>query len=379
MFKSLNTFACEGVRANLFVQDRVMTSAQKIFAACILSLSLVLIGPVSAEEADEIVEDVLEDGVYIAKDREQIQQLDLIVEEVERIKSEDELNIVVAYPIDPEPDLTDFTENLQTESQAQVSLVIPKDGNPVAYIQPELAEADDEDSIIDNLECSLESIEELSDEVERLKTFSEQLRNGCPEEIEEAQEVQEFEGESISFVADEVGDDGVYIGKTSELDEEAIIEAVREVRTNSELRLIVVAPDNPQPTAAAFARRLHDKTLASVLLLREDGRAVSYVPEDKTLPRDSEVNAIARNQACATSAAWEQKDEVRAVKVFADRLSNGCPFEPPTFLLAVVGSLLFLVGILGVIVVKEREQKAERQIKNIPPPQINDKVELLDS
>ncbi|MGI9614248.1 MAG: hypothetical protein ACR2QO_15160, partial [Acidimicrobiales bacterium] len=73
--------------------------------------------------------------------------------------------------------------------------------------------------------------------------------------------------ESPTAVAEDLAIDGVYVAPgRADIDETMIAESIREARARG-LRLVVVAPIDPQPSAEAFARRVLEASDADAALV----------------------------------------------------------------------------------------------------------------
>lgn len=356
-----------------------------------------------AEEAKDI-----ESSVFVAPEREDVNADDLekLVDDLEKSS---ELKITFIAPSNPEPNARELIKEVMTDSEYDLGIVYLDDEVLVSQLPLELVEessdnppeqdttetteedvtqtSDEEDEskktaqLVDPdlqpyLDCATEKIKPDEDLDVKLTSLITDFAETCRKDQSKEVPSKDVNGaENIVYVLNQI-DDGVYVGDTrKDIDEVGLEKVVGEIRTTSELRLIVVAPDNPQPSPTAFARRLHDLTKSPVLLFDKDDRAVSYVFEDKTEPRSAYINRFKRNQACATKAVWEHSDEVRATEVFADRLLNGCPFQPPAFFMVIAGIAIGCIGVLGVAVVKERDSRNQKKLKLIMPPEESDRVE----
>ena len=337
-----------------------------------MAVLLLITGPASAQEAADVANELKENKVYISRERDELQAIEEISKVVENVNSDD-LNVVVAIPNDPEPVAQEFAENLAEETEAELVLVFEKGETVVSHL---ITSEDEEintrlDKLRPSLECSAEAVSEIKNTIEIIEVFVNQLKNDCTTEEIVEPDIDEFGAENISFVIDEVSADGVYVGKTmTHIDEAELVETVRQIGTD--YKVIVIAPDNPQPSAAAFARRIGEQTNTPVLLFRKGDRAVSHLPTDEKVPK---LVFEKQNQGCATKAVWSEKNESKATEEFVNRLKNGCPFEIPTFILFVLMGLLLLVGIFGITIIKEREDKLNKKLSNIPPPLEIDRID----
>lgn len=150
--------------------------------------------------------------------------------------------------------------------------------------------------------------------------------------------------ETPSQVANGVEDDGVFVGfQRRDIDEEALIAAVEDVRFDG-LRLIAVAPRDPQPSAAAFARRVQEETDADVAIIFPiDGQLEAYVIED-----------LSGGRVRATLAAREFADPARAVEVFASEITSERESETPPIVGQLMNALVLMALVIGVVVAIEQ-------------------------
>ncbi len=150
--------------------------------------------------------------------------------------------------------------------------------------------------------------------------------------------------ETPGRVAEGVEDDGVFVGfQRTDIDEAALIAAVEDVRFDG-LRLIAVAPRDPQPTAAAFARRIQEETDAdAALVFPVDGQLETYVIED-----------LNGDRVRATLAAREFADPARAVEAFAAEITTERESETPEIVGQVMNALVLMALVIGVVVAIEQ-------------------------
>ncbi|MGI9598379.1 MAG: DUF6676 family protein [Acidimicrobiales bacterium] len=150
--------------------------------------------------------------------------------------------------------------------------------------------------------------------------------------------------ESPSTVAEELADDGVFIGfGRGEVDEEALIAAVEDARFDG-LRLVVVVPRDPQPTPAAFARRIQEQTEAdAAIVFPSEGALETYVIED-----------LSTSRIRATEAAREFADPARAVTAFATEMSSTRETGTPAIVNQIMRVLVLMALVIGVVVAIEQ-------------------------
>lgn len=150
--------------------------------------------------------------------------------------------------------------------------------------------------------------------------------------------------ETPGRVAEGVENDGVFVGfQRTDIDEAALIAAVEDVRFDG-LRLIAVAPRDPQPSPAAFARRVQEETDADVALVFPiDGQLEAYVIED-----------LNPGRVRATLAAREFADPARAVEAFAAEITSERESETPPIVGQLMNALVLMALVIGVVVAIEQ-------------------------
>lgn len=149
--------------------------------------------------------------------------------------------------------------------------------------------------------------------------------------------------ESPILVGEEVAADGVYVapGRTG-FDEDALIAAVEDARFEG-IRMAVVVPRDPQPTPAAFARRVQEETeLDAVLVFPVEGQLETYVIED-----------LSGSRIRATEAAREFVDPTRAVEAFATEMMSVRETGTPEIVSRILNALVLLTLVVGVVVALE--------------------------
>jgi hypothetical protein len=141
--------------------------------------------------------------------------------------------------------------------------------------------------------------------------------------------------ETPDLVAEEVADDGVYVASIrDDLDEEQLATAVQQARARG-LRLIVVAPFDPQPDPAAFARRVQEASDAdAALVFTAEGGVEAHVIDDLESAHFRAL-AAARSKAAALDAV-----EVYTVELLA---------EPSRDLPPIVNQIISIVVILALV------------------------------
>jgi hypothetical protein len=149
------------------------------------------------------------------------------------------------------------------------------------------------------------------------------------------------EAESPSRVAEETADDGVFvgIGRGDDVDEAALMAAVENASFDG-LRIVVVVPQDPQPTAKAFARRVQEQTEAdAVLVFPEEGPLESYMADE-----------LSSSRIRATEAARSLVDPARAVSAFAEEVNSVGETGTPRIIRQVINALLLMALVIGVVI-----------------------------
>ncbi len=141
--------------------------------------------------------------------------------------------------------------------------------------------------------------------------------------------------ESPLEVAEELAIDGVYVApERTDLDELAIAESIREARARG-LRLVVVAPVDPQPSAEAFARRVLEASDAdAALVFPTEGDLQGHVIDEL---QSASLRALSAGRATSTPAA--------AVDAFTVELLT----EPERSIPPIVGQLARWVLVLAIL------------------------------
>lgn len=150
--------------------------------------------------------------------------------------------------------------------------------------------------------------------------------------------------ESPIDVAEEVADDGVFVGfGRRDIDEESLIAAVEDARFDG-LRIVAVAPRDPQPTPKAFARRIQEQTDAdAALVFPDEGPLETYVIEDLSAARIR-----------ATESARQFSDPARAVQAFTAEVGSTRDAGTPEIVGQIMRVLVLLTLVVGVVVALEQ-------------------------
>jgi hypothetical protein len=159
------------------------------------------------------------------------------------------------------------------------------------------------------------------------------------------------QAESPSALVDELNLDGVYVSRVrTDVDEEALEAAVKEVGFTG-LRLVAVAPIDPQPYGEAFARRIQEAVDAdAALVFMADGTLETYV-----------IDELAAARIRATEKAEAVEDPARAVLVFADELTSPRSQERPEIIGQLIMAVLLMALGVGLIVGIEQSVTASRR------------------
>ncbi len=159
--------------------------------------------------------------------------------------------------------------------------------------------------------------------------------------------------EAPTALADELNQDGVYVSRVrTDIDEEALEAAVKEVGFTG-LRLVAVAPIDPQPDGEAFARRIQEAVDAdAALVFMADGTLETFVIDD-----------LASARVRATEKAEAVEDPARAVLVFADELTSPRVEGRPAIIGQLIMAVLLMGLAIGLIVGIEQSVAANRRNK----------------
>ncbi len=349
-----------------------------VFAVITFFTFGLLAAPASAQVADEIVTALEETGVFVSIEEEV--ESDLVETYVDQIQvaSGIGLDLVIVDVAGSEQTAAEFSSELL--QVVDYDVLAFDDGQSFTFVRN--ANAQSLVDLDDSFACSNDVATEQSDLVSAVDEFVVSLEQGC--EFDGLDEVVEEErdsvgGETLQFVLEEISDDETYVGASrDDISEEALRQAVAQVNADTGLRLVALAPDNPQPSARSFALRVQEATSAEVLLFVRDGLATSSVTGDETQPLSSEINSRVRNQGCATQSVWGIEDEGQAVVVFGDQLANGCGFRLPAPFIAAVAGLAFFAVLLGLVTVKEKEHRSATVNSQLSPPTKDDLVLSVD-
>lgn len=140
--------------------------------------------------------------------------------------------------------------------------------------------------------------------------------------------------ESPTQLATELAIDGAYVApERTDVSEADLVEQTNHARALG-LRLVVVVPNDPRPSAEAFARRILEATNSDVALVFPPGGGL-----------EASVTGDLQSQSLrALSAARSKADPVLATEVYVDTVLA----EPSRSVPAVVSRTLLAVLILAV-------------------------------
>lgn len=140
--------------------------------------------------------------------------------------------------------------------------------------------------------------------------------------------------ESPTEVAEELATDGVFVAPGREIDEAGLAVAVEEARARG-LRLVVVVPNDPQPTVTAFARRVQEASDADVAIVFPiEGGVEAFAIEEF---ESAHIRSL--------TAARAKSSPVEAVETYTEQLLT----EPTTSLPPIVGQLITIVVLLALV------------------------------
>lgn len=152
------------------------------------------------------------------------------------------------------------------------------------------------------------------------------------------------QAETPTEVAEEVESDGVYVARgRDDIDEEAMAAVVQDQRFDG-LRLVIVAPRDPQPTARAFARRVQEATDADIAIVFPiQGELEAYVIED-----------LGERKLRALTEARRLTDPVRSVETFAREITTEPEAETPAIIGQITRAVIYMAAGLLIIVLIEQ-------------------------
>lgn len=151
------------------------------------------------------------------------------------------------------------------------------------------------------------------------------------------------EAETPSEVVEQASGDGVYIGSgVGPIDEDLLVATVERAQRIG-LRLLIVAPADPEPDPEAFALRVRQAAdVDGVLLFGPDGGIYASVTDDY---KDGIIRALSAARAASTP------------DVAADQFLTELTTEPdrplPDVILTIVRAVIYLVVLLGLAALAE--------------------------
>ena len=158
------------------------------------------------------------------------------------------------------------------------------------------------------------------------------------------------QAESPTELADELSLDGVYISaQRTGFDEAAMAQAVERARAVG-IRLVAVAPNNPQPDPASFARRVLEAVNAdAAIVFPPDSDIAAYVIDDFEASK-SRALVEARSRANPTAA----------LDAFTNELKTNRVTGIPDLVRKLVVIMLVLAVVLALIVLLENQLLSRR-------------------
>lgn len=158
--------------------------------------------------------------------------------------------------------------------------------------------------------------------------------------------------ETPTMVADEVSGDGIYVASgISGIDATALTPTIERAQRLG-VRLIVVAPVDPQPDAESFSLRVRQAAdVEAALLFAPDGSVWASVVEDYD---DGFVRAIV--------AARAAEDPEEAADVFLTELVTEPDRPLPDVIRTVIQTVIILLLALGLAVVAEQLLRRRREV-----------------
>ena len=157
--------------------------------------------------------------------------------------------------------------------------------------------------------------------------------------------------ETPGLVAEEVAIDGVYVAPVRrDIDEEALVTAVQQARARG-LRLIVVAPFDPQPDAAAFARRVQEASDAdAAIVFAADGVIEAHV-----------IDELESAHLRALAAARSKAAPIDAVEAYsAELLVEPSRDLPPIVNQVITGVVLLALILAGAVALEQMFRRLRR-------------------
>jgi len=162
--------------------------------------------------------------------------------------------------------------------------------------------------------------------------------------------IQPSGAENPLELSDELSLDGVYVSpQRNELDEQAMQRAVERARAVG-IRLVAVAPNNPEPDAASFARRILEAVNAdAVVVYPPEGGIEAYVIGEFD---SAKFRALAEARSKANPEA--------ALDAFTEELLEEPTTGIPDLVRTLVVVMLVLAVVLALIVLVENQLLSRR-------------------
>ncbi len=177
--------------------------------------------------------------------------------------------------------------------------------------------------------------------------------------------------EKISEVTAQTSETSVYVGsERDDIDKQSLIDALQTIRSDADkgLKLIAVAPNDPQPSAQAFARRVQEDTGAEAVLVfsqaQDDNPELkAYVKSDPKAAPDSYPNSLKEHQTCALENASKKSSQAEAAKTFAKELRGGCSSGLSSGFFLLFFLIASVIAAFWVVLVIENKRKRARMEK----------------
>lgn len=150
--------------------------------------------------------------------------------------------------------------------------------------------------------------------------------------------------ESPTAIAPELAIDGAYVApERTDVNEADLVEQTNHARALG-ITLVVVVPNEPLPTAAAFARRVLEASDADVALVFPPGGGLEA----------SVVGDLEGQNFRALAAARSKADPVLATEVYTDTVLAEPSRSVPAVVSRTILAVLVLAVVLGGVVVLEQ-------------------------
>lgn len=135
-----------------------------LLVAMVTSLVLLIGGPASAESPTRVAEGLEDDGVFVGFGRTDVDEAALAAAVADA--RADNLDLVVVAPRDPQPSASAFARRVQEQTEADVAMVFPEDGQLEVYVIEDL---------VAERPRAIEAARVLDDPAMAVATFAEEL------------------------------------------------------------------------------------------------------------------------------------------------------------------------------------------------------------